>query len=151
MHAEWSIRVFPWTVDPRKDLAGWRREARGARSRLASSRSLDLVYGQGGPSQVGLSPAIDKANLPRDRFGTVASCKVALDEGEWRISTLSDDGVRVTADGKTIIDNWTWHGPTRNTAVLTLPSRRTVQFLVEHFELDGHAVLTLEIEQISSK
>jgi len=53
--------------------------------------------------------------------------------------------VRVIVDGQEIIENWTWHGPTRNTGTLELHEDRPVQITVEHFEIDGYAVLELEI------
>ena len=48
-------------------------------------------------------------------------------------------------DGEPVIDNWSWHGPTRNTGELTLDRDKTVEIQVEYFEIDGHAVLDLEI------
>ncbi|RYZ36277.1 MAG: hypothetical protein EOP49_32755, partial [Sphingobacteriales bacterium] len=36
--------------------------------------------------------------------------------GSYQFSTLSDDGVRVTVNGQSIIDNWTDHSPTTNTS-----------------------------------
>lgn len=63
----------------------------------------------------------------------------------WEFATLSDDGVRVTADGRTIIDNWTWHGPTRDTGTFDLSEDHAVEIVVEHFEIDGYAALELSI------
>ena len=50
-----------------------------------------------------------------------------------------------TVDGAKVIDNWTWHGPTRNTGTLDLPADKTVEVIVEHFEIDGYAVLELKV------
>jgi len=44
-----------------------------------------------------------------------------------------------------LINNWTWHAPTMDTAELTIEVARTVEIRVEHFELDGWAVLSLEL------
>ena len=52
-----------------------------------------------------------------------------------------DDGVRVRVDGKAVIENWAWHGPTRDTGRLTLETDETVEIVVEHFQIDGFAVL----------
>jgi len=60
-------------------------------------------------------------------------------------ATLSDDGVRVTVDGRTIIDNWTWHGPTRDTGTFDLSEDHAVEIVVEHFEINGYAAFELSI------
>ena len=60
---------------------------------------------------------------------------------------LSDDGVRVSVDGKPVIENWTWHGPTQDTGKLTLTADKTVEILVEHFQIDGFAVLEFSLSQ----
>ena len=63
------------------------------------------------------------------RFGMVAHTRLPLAKGAWEFSTLSDDGVRVTVDGKPVIENWAWHGPTRNTGQLTLEANAPGLFL----------------------
>ena len=140
---EWTVRTFNWTVDPREDLEGWRAQAGEAEVRNIDA--LDLAFASAGPSTIGIAEAGEVAS---DRFGTIATTRLRLPKGTWRFTTLSDDGVRVVVDGKTVIENWTWHGPTRDSGELVLQSDREVEILVEHFELDGHAVLTLEIEPV---
>ena len=71
----------------------------------------------------------------------IATAKLPLTKGKRRFTTLSDDGVRVTVDGKAIIENWTWHTPAKNIGTLDLPADRTVEIVVEYFEIDGYAVL----------
>ena len=68
-----------------------------------------------------------------------------LSAGVWEFVTLSDDGIRVTVDDRMIIDNWTWHGPTRDTGTLNLSAEKTIEIRVEHFEIDGYATLELKI------
>jgi hypothetical protein len=144
--AQWQVTVFPWESDPREDLAAWRSAAGGEGARQTTAAELALCYGSGGPSQMGWSEAITGACLPTDRFGTIARTRLALPAGRWRLRTTSDDGVRVMIDGETVIENWTWHGPTANTGEIALPEARSVDIVVEHFELDGYAVLELDIE-----
>jgi hypothetical protein len=48
-------------------------------------------------------------------------------------------------DDKPVINDWTWHGPTRNTGEITLDKDKTVNIKVEYFEIDGYAVLDLGI------
>lgn len=147
LYAVWELRVFPWDVDPRKDLEAWRALAGGEQAFEAEVTELSLQYGHGGPAELGLSEAVSASDLGGDRFGTVARTRLPLQAGTWRLETLSDDGVRVTVDGRPVIENWTWHGPTRDTGEISLEARRTVEILVEHFEIDGYAVLTLDIER----
>jgi hypothetical protein len=61
------------------------------------------------------------------------------------MKTLSDDGVRVTADGRSVIDNWTWHGATADKGTLEVAEDKTVEIVVEYFEIDGAAVLEFEL------
>jgi hypothetical protein len=77
----------------------------------------------------------------------IARTRLPLAKGVWELSTLSDDGVRVSLDGKSVIENWTWHGPTRDTARLELAADKTVDIVVEHFQIDGYAVLEFSISR----
>ena len=52
-------------------------------------------------------------------------------------------------DGKTVLENWTHHGPTRDTAEIEVEADRAVRIEVEHFELDGYAVLDVQIEPVA--
>lgn len=155
--AAWDVRCFRSTVDPREDLAGWRAAAdSGIRD---TAHALRLRFGHGGPTSIrGQGFNLDEvAGDPpgADHFGTIATTTLRLPPGRWRITTLSDDGVRVIVNDQTLIENWTWHGPTRDTGEFEiassleghLPPPTTI--LVEHFELDGYAVLELEIEPVS--
>ncbi|MHC5063339.1 MAG: PA14 domain-containing protein, partial [Planctomycetota bacterium] len=145
--ASWELRVFPWTIDPREDYAGWLQEAEEV-GLLANIDHLDLQYGNRGPSQRALSDEIVSANLDPDRFGSIASTAMRLPAGEWQISTMSDDGIRVFVDGERIIDNWTWHGPTQDRGSFLLEQEKSVQIRVEHFEIDGYALLSLDLARL---
>ena len=143
----WHVTFFKWgeQADPRKDLAAWRKLANADHAIHADVQQLSFKYGFGGPSEQNISPELTAAALGGDHFGMIAHTRVPLPAGTWRFATLSDDGVRVRVDGQTVIDNWTWHGPTRNTGTIDLAEHRTVDITVEHFEIDGFAVLDLQI------
>ena len=115
-----------------------------------STQVYNSAHGFGGPSQSGISPEIDAAGLSGDHFGVIASTTVPVRRGTWKVSTLSDDGIRVTVDGKRVIDNWTWHGPTRDAGTFELKRDRAVEIKVEHFEIDGYATLVFELESAGS-
>ena len=101
------------------------------------------------PSDLGISDKIAAAKLGQRRFGMVARTCLPLTSGTWEFTTLSDDGVRVRVDSKPVIENWKWHGPTRDTGKLTLEASRTVEIMVEHFQIDGYAVLEFSLQRQS--
>ena len=82
-----------------------------------------------------------------DRFATLATTRVRLAAGRYRLRTISDDGVRVYVDGKRVTDNWTHHGPTEDVAVLKVAAGEH-EIRVEHFELDGWAHLEFRLERV---
>jgi hypothetical protein len=98
-----------------------------------------------GPSELGISDKVTAAKFGRDHFGMIARTRLPLAKGTWELSTLSDDGVRVSVDGKPVIENWAWHGPTRDSGKLELAADKTVDIEVEHFQIDGYAVLEFSI------
>ncbi|MBN2138592.1 MAG: right-handed parallel beta-helix repeat-containing protein [Sedimentisphaerales bacterium] len=143
----WDVTFFKWTAetDPRKNIEQWRALADGPSAVTAKAKRLVFSYGWGGPSDQKIADNITTAKLGGDYFGMIAATRLPLSAGDWNFEMLSDDGIRLTADGKEIIDNWTWHGPTRNAGTLSLRTDKTVEVRVEHFEIDGYAVLELKI------
>ena len=146
---KWQATFFKWPadIDPRKDLAGYRKLAEGPTAVGAQLDELSLRYGMRGPSELGISDKVTAAKLGRDHFGMIARALLPLTKGTWELSTLSDDGVRVTVDGKPVIENWTWHGPTRDSGTLDLGANKTVEIVVEHFQIDGYAVLEFSLSR----
>ena len=80
-------------------------------------------------------------------FATIAETTLTLPAGTYEIVTVSDDGVRVRVNGETALENWTWHGPTEDRATITLPDGEH-RIRVEHFELDGYAMLSFRIRRV---
>jgi parallel beta-helix repeat protein len=147
--ATWQATFFKWdaSTDPRQDATAWRKLAKGPTAAATEVGQLQLNYGYGGPGDQQVAQAVKAAGLGGDHFGMIARTELPLMAGTWEFATLSDDGVRVIVDGKAMIDNWTWHGPTRDTGTLTLSEDRRVEIVVEHFEIDGYAVLELELSK----
>ena len=137
VRATWEIRYFDWTMDPREDAAAFRRLVSGAPVHAETRASLDLRWGGGAPAE----------GVPADGFATVAETALTLPAGSYEITTTSDDGVRVKIDDRTVLENWTWHGPTVDRARIDLESGEH-RIRVEHFELDGFAVLSLRIRRV---
>ena len=144
----WTVARFKNPCDPREDLTRWRMEAGGSAPAFHVG-ALVLPYGNSGP------PTWASAGEPTlDDFGTFAEGTVRFPAGRWRVTTLSDDGVRVVARqlevGKTEpvnwIENWTHHGPTLDEYELVLEEEAAFLLVVEHFELVGYAWLELDFE-----
>jgi len=108
--------------------------------------SLGFNYGGRGPKDLALSEEVTRRGPGGERFGMIARTTLPLPTGRWRVRTRSDDGVRVLVDGRPLIENWNWHGPEANEAVLERESAGPVEIVVEHFEIDGHSELRFEIE-----
>jgi hypothetical protein len=141
----WEVTFFSWKTDPRENADAWRAEAAGGVT--CKLPAVDFRLGGGGPSELKDAPdEVKAASLPRDRFGTIASTKLKFPAGKWKLVTESDDGIRVWLDDKLVIDDWTWHVPTRHEATFEQANAADRVIRIEHFELDGHAVLTLKIE-----
>lgn len=145
--ALWDVTFFKWdkTTDPRENLDAWRKLSKNEKAVSGQIKQLTLKYGWSGPSEQKLSDAITAAKLGGDYFGMIARTRLPLSAGTWEFTTLSDDGIRITVDGKPVIENWAWHGPTRDAGVLELHEDKTVEIVVEHFEIDGYAVLELGV------
>ena len=146
LSSDWEVRTFHSPVDPREDVEAWRAAALDESAMVWKTKNPNLEYGSGGPDQV--KQGLVKGTFEGvDHFGTILTSKVVLDKGSWEIRTNSDDGIRLWANDVLLIDNWTHHGPTWDKAVLEIESRKAVQFRVEHFELDGHSVLNIELDR----
>ncbi|MDZ4829534.1 MAG: right-handed parallel beta-helix repeat-containing protein [Phycisphaerae bacterium] len=150
VRATWRVVFFPSACDPRADEALWREGATGADSVVIETEAIDFRFGNDGPSSLrpgGVATDVLMASkLPADGFGTIASTAVRFPKGRYTIRVLSDDGVRVKIDGKLVIDDWTWHAPRESRAEITFDAEQTVPIEIEHFELDGFAVLRFAID-----
>lgn len=162
LFATWTTRFYEWTdeTDPRKGDDNWKKIIAGEAFRVDHDPSLDYTWGGGGPAAIdeadenasaAKGDAQDAARSQseprtvRDRFAVVARTHMNLPAGKWRLRTISDDGVRVYVDDRRVIDNWTWHVPTEDTAEFDSPGALH-QIQVEYFEIDGHAQLQFFLE-----
>lgn len=87
----------------------------------------------------------DPALLPVDSFSARWTATLPFTAGTARFVTFTDDGVRVFVDGQRVIDNWTRHGITMDTASVPLSAGpHTVR--MEYFEGGGEGLAQLVIE-----
>jgi len=144
--AQWTVKFFPWMEDPREHLGAWRKLAEGSDAVEVTTTALDFPFANGGPRDLKLAEKLTHQGPGADHFGVIARTDLQLPKGRWRFRTLSDDGVRVLVDGKPVIENWTWHGPTNDEGLYVQPAAAVVPMVVEYFEIDGYATLRLQIE-----
>ena len=146
----WQAKHFKWTddVDPREDLAGWRKLASG--SKAVSIEVGQPVFGYGclGPKDRPLRAKLRAGGIDGRRTGMIATTRLPLSKGTWQFTTFARHGIRVTVDGNVFIEKWDWLGATRNTGTLDLPAAREVEILVEHFELWGFASMELQLSRV---
>ncbi|MEA2552080.1 MAG: hypothetical protein QOJ65_256, partial [Fimbriimonadaceae bacterium] len=131
----WQISVFGWDAktDPRTQPEAFKTLL--ANRPLVTATRDSLQFGTSGSFL---------PNTPADRFATVASGAVNLPDGSFVLEVTSDDGCRVWVDGKNVIDEWHYQGPTTYTVPLS-PGKHA--FKIEHFEIDGYAALMAEIKK----
>ena len=105
----------------------------GGTPALQRTENIDFDWGAGSP---GAAIAVD--NFSASWTGWL----FAPVSGSYSFATVSDDGVRVWINGTLVIDNWTPHGPTTNTASgITLSAGQRVSVRVEYFEATGGATV----------
>jgi parallel beta-helix repeat protein len=80
--------------------------------------------------------------VPADNVAIAAEADVVLPDGAYTIRTISDDAVRVTVDGRRVIDHWAAHESALDTAALGGGSHH---IRVEYYEKAGFAELRFEI------
>jgi hypothetical protein len=64
--------------------------------------------------------------------------------GAYRITTVSDDGVRLWLDGRLVIENWTDHAPAEDHATVALEAGRPVDVRLEYYQGGGGATARLK-------
>ena len=137
MRADWDVVFYRWSeeVDPRSGDEAWRQIVSAEPILQERAGKIDFVWGGRGPGP----------GLPGDRFAAVATTTMVMSAGRWTLRTISDDGVRLFVDGRKLIDNWTWHVPTEDSATLELEAGPH-EIRIEYFEIDGHAQLQFFME-----
>ena len=85
-------------------------------------------WGDGAPS----------AGLPSDNFSVRWTASIPFQAGSYRFMTTSDDGIRVTIDGRTIINEWRDQPPRSYSTDLALAGGPH-EIVVEYYEHGGGA------------
>jgi hypothetical protein len=144
--ARWDAAWFRWGPardgirgsgsDPREDLERWRALVAQPLTRREVGRWTNRWAGDD----------VLRRDVGNAHFGVVATTRVAIENGgKHRLSVVSDDGVRVRVDGRSVLENWTWHAPTRDAVEIDLAAGEH-EFVLEYFQIDGASALTVELE-----
>ena len=129
----WDVKFFGWdkdSSDPRTNIDAYNA---GKSKVLVSQKTTKLEY-------AGYKFA---EGMPANHFGTEADGSFTIAPGEYIVDVTADDGLRVSLDGKNIIDAWKYQAPTNYTATVKLGGKHRIH--VEHFQIDGYATLQLKI------
>lgn len=151
----WECAAFGYSADPRTEEDKWRTDRMRTPQAAVTVPWVDFDFGRKGPK--GLQQFAEQKDIAPgpDRFGVICVSTFMLPKGTWRFSTLSDDGVRVlvkkVVEGRlqtsVVLENWTHHAPTQDSGLFHQEKDGEVSVNVEYFQLDGHAVLKLEIQR----
>ena len=139
LFADWDVKFYHWNrVGPQKPPADWKEVIAGPVLEEHRLPRIDFAWGAEAPGN----------QVPADHFATVATADIELPAGNYQLRTVSDDGIRLSIDGKTVIEDWTWHPPKEDTAVVKLSAGHHA-FRIEHFEIDGVAQLQFSMAPAS--
>ncbi|WP_437826565.1 PA14 domain-containing protein [Sorangium sp. So ce1153] len=96
--------------------------------------AVNFDWGSGSPA----------GSIPADDFSVRWTGEVEPRYSEtYTFSTLSDDGVRLWVNGALLIDNWTPHSPTLDSATISLAAGQRYDLKLEYFESSVDAVSKL--------
>jgi hypothetical protein len=123
--ADWKAEFWP-----NRDLSGDAILTR-------NDTRIDFDWGSNSPA----------AGVPADNFSVRWSRKLNFEEGTYRFTVKSDDGVRVFVDGKRVINEWHDSGGDSYSVDLNLSGTRRV--VVEYYEHTGRALARFSWDRLS--
>ena len=132
----WKQSLYPISGIDWKDEKAWRAMADAPPPEARTTSGLCLARGLTVPPG------------PRGRteyFGVVATTALDLPPGPYRFLVTSDDGLRLSLDGRPFFAEWHARGPTTNQAAVVLGARRQT-FRVDYFQLEQGFVLWVRAE-----
>jgi len=148
----WDAAFFNWTdeTDPLKHLDAYRGLADAAGAVKVQLKDLSHNFGYfEGPANLGLPEASGAARVKPDHFGLSARTHLRLGKGTWKFVITNDDGVRLSVDGRPVVDCWrAGNRPERSTGAFTLDEDKTVEVVVEYFEIDESANLNIQLQLV---
>ena len=132
---DWTVKFFAFdekTEDPRTNFEAYQKKAATAGPEFHKSK---LDYSGYGKYEKG---------VPNNYFGSIADGTFSIKPGEYVIEVTGDDGIRAWLDGKVIVDEWHYQGPTTFSVKVHLGGEHKLK--VNHFQLNGYSALQLKIK-----
>ncbi|HXX70388.1 MAG TPA: glycoside hydrolase family 3 N-terminal domain-containing protein [Polyangiaceae bacterium] len=106
------------------------RDLSGEPALTRTDRDVDFAWADGSPAP----------GLPQDGFSVRWTGKlVPTASGRYVLTVTSDDGSRLSLDGKRVLEDWTIHGAMPRHAVVTLQAGHAYDLVLEYFEAGGGA------------
>ena len=138
--AVWDVRWFRWDKPEKLTYgaaAGWTRLFDSAPIHQQTVRNLSKdLWASGFPDGV-----------PHSHFAILAKTRVKLAGGRYRLATLSDDGIRVSLDGREVLARWNRHGPARDQAEIEIPAG-VHEFAVHYCQEGGASALSFSWQKL---
>ncbi|MFQ5807097.1 MAG: right-handed parallel beta-helix repeat-containing protein [Phycisphaerae bacterium] len=132
--AEWDVRWYRWDRPTKlayDDDVAWARLFGSEPIYRQTTREVSKKLWSGGFPD----------GVPHSHFAILAKTKIKLPGGRYRLSTLSDDGIRVFLDGKEVISRWTHHGPTPDRTEIEI-AQGGHEFVIHYCQEGGASALT---------
>jgi formylglycine-generating enzyme required for sulfatase activity len=142
-YSDWTVRFHRWDNAGKNPRGQWNPPADwGAvlKSPVLDERKvahLRFVDGRDPPRPV-------TPKVPGEFFAAVATAEVTLGEGEYRLTSTFDDGVRVWLDNEVVFENWGPNSPTA-TSVTVGHKRGKHLIKVEFFQAAGGYALDVDL------
>jgi len=99
---------------------------------------LDFDWGEGGPATA----------LPTNNFAARWSRTLVLEAGVYRFSAVADDGVRISVDGRLILNEWHASSGDRSYRADVQLAAGSHAIVVEYYEGTGKALVKVSYERI---
>lgn len=134
-----SVETVPFNIDLKDalPLTGFKAEyfngtqPTGAPVLTRTDEKIDFDWQKGSPGE----------GLPNDKFSVRWTKSITVPKsGDYMVVLKSDDGMRVSIDGKSVLNDWHDHGLTTTTATVRLEAGKTYALDVQFFENAGDAV-----------
>ena len=132
---DWTVKFFEFDAtkeDPRTQFEAYEAKAKSATLTFHKSKLDYTGYGR------------FEKGVPNNHFGTIAEGSLEIAPGDYLLELTGDDGVRAWLDGKIIVDEWHYQGPTTFSVKRRLGGKHTLK--IEHFQLDGYSALQFKIK-----
>jgi len=131
----WHVKWFKWfrnDHDAYGDAASWASLFAGPPLKEEDLPDLPAIEGYKSP----------EPGIPSHHFALVGTSNIKLGAGTYRFDTISDDGIEVLVDGKSVVKNWTHHGATSDSGQIELPAG-VHNIEIHYCQEDGGAALSV--------